>query len=109
MLLKSGANVASVNDNGETPLHQAARAGNLEITNLILEHLTPLEKSAAVKQPTFLLKHTPLHEAVIEGHLAVVRRMVEAGADLNQTSANGLTAQQLAMEYGKNDILNFLS
>jgi ankyrin repeat protein len=85
MLLNSGANVTAVNNDGEMPFHQATSAGNLEITNLILQRLTPLEKSTAVRQPTILLRNTPLHEAAIEGHFAIVRRIVEAGADLDQT------------------------
>ena len=41
-----------------------------------------------------------LHLAAINGNAAMLRLLLEAGADRSATNANGLTAQQLANKPG---------
>jgi ankyrin repeat protein len=60
-----------------------------------------------LRQLTLDHKHTPLHKAVNEGHLDVVRRLLEAGSDPNQRTGDGKSALQLAER--KDDILKLLS
>jgi ankyrin repeat protein len=107
ILHEAGAAICAANDLGETSLHLAATAGNLDIINFILGHLSETEESKALRQLTLDHKHTPLHKAVNEGHLDVVRRLLEAGSDPNQRTGDGKSALQLAER--KDDILKLLS
>jgi ankyrin repeat protein len=107
ILYEAGAAICAANDLGETSLHLAATAGNLDIIDFILGHLSETEESKVLRQLTLDHKHTPLHKAVNEGHLDVVRRLLEAGSDPNQETGDGKSALQLAEHKG--DILELLS
>jgi hypothetical protein len=51
---------------------------------------------------------TQLHRAARNGHIAVVRLLVEAGAKVNQQDGNGKTPAQIAYEAKETDIYNYL-
>jgi hypothetical protein len=88
VLLASGANVSAENLHGRTPLHLAARLGNVEMVRLLLQWGAP---------PVALARHpagggdfalfganivaTPLWDAIHNGHVEAGRILVEAGAD----------------------------
>ncbi|GJM96529.1 hypothetical protein PR202_ga13372 [Eleusine coracana subsp. coracana] len=67
------------NDDGDTPLHLAAKAGKLEVAELLIRYallLPPEEKS-----PLFMTNkagNSPLHEAVRHGKAAVAVALLDA-------------------------------
>ena len=109
-LLSQGARVDTRNKNGFTPLLSAADEGHTEVCELLLENGSDLEESESDTQMTALhlaalyghesllqlllspkykpnlnirdrIEGTPLHDASQEGHLACVRKLLQAGAD----------------------------
>jgi hypothetical protein len=74
MLLEMGAdpNIA-VNPNGETLLHIAARAGNLNMVKLLLQ------KGADINPVTVKAERTPLYYASAGGYPDVMRALLDAG------------------------------
>lgn len=65
----------------ETPLHAAARRGELATVELLLEHGAKV--TAGTKAQVL-----PLHGAAQHGHLAVIDRLVQAGAPLDARDWN---------------------
>lgn len=70
-----GSNINAVNGEGENALHIAIHRGDTEMAKLLIA------EGIDVHQPGDL-GHTPLHEACAFGNMAVVRALVESGADL---------------------------
>ena len=70
---------------GLTPLHYAARQGNLAATVALLD------KGANINEVTQSEQSTPLVLAIANGHLDVARVLVEHGADVNKANVMGVT------------------
>lgn len=51
--------------------------------------------------------NTPLCTAIMKGDLAIVKKFIEYGSDVNESS-NGLTPLMFAARYNKVDILKYL-
>jgi ankyrin repeat protein len=122
-LLDAGAdlNARDVRPNeGETPLHHAARTGNVELAALLISKgadpniaapsgFTPLHVAAGLNRRAmleFLLgrnanpnaldrRGTPLHAATLGGHAAIVALLLERGADPNSRDKSGNTPLSL--------------
>ncbi|KAH7717085.1 LRK-1 protein [Aphelenchoides avenae] len=77
---------------GRGALHYAAARGQVECVRIIINAGVDVDTSAGLKDA---LK-TPLQLASEMGHLRVVDMLVEAGADVFHTDANGYSALQLA-------------
>jgi ankyrin repeat protein len=67
-----------------------------------------LGRGAAVNDPNNR-GVAPLHMASREGHLEVVRLLLEHGADLNAYNKAGQTPSDVASLYGKQEIVQLLS
>src|SRR5262245_38827193 len=123
---------------GETVLMTAAKAGNADVVRALLTggadgiSLAALGDARAAariaegngyatqENPALdtnyadvnarerLYGRTALIVAAIEGHLDVVRMLVEAGSDLNIVDAEGSTALSLARSYGNLDVAALL-
>ena len=52
---------------------------------------------------------TPLHEASREGHVEVVRLLLEHGADLRARDRSGKTPSEVASQYERLEIVQLLS
>ncbi len=102
-------------ENGVPLLSHAIRQGNEGIMRLLIEH------GANVNAVSDDRANTPLMEAATRGDVAVVRRLLEAGADLDLKTKYGQTAlmlavgearvgvAQLLLEYGaKTDAVDYL-
>jgi ankyrin repeat protein len=76
LLLDRGARVDLPDSQDETPLHQAATAGNLESARLLLD---------AGADPNAGSRGTPLAGAAYAGHLEIARLLVERGADVGRS------------------------
>ncbi|MHB9132518.1 MAG: ankyrin repeat domain-containing protein [Armatimonadota bacterium] len=82
-----------VNHDGQTPLHQAAAKGKVDV----VEHM--LFKGAHVDART-AAGETPLHIAVRNRQLEVVHVLLAHGADINATDHHGCTPLHLASSTG---------
>ncbi len=93
-LLKNGEDVNAAQGDGMTALHWAARAGDLELTQMLLY------AGANVKATTRLGGYTPLLMAADQGHAAVIAALVAGGADAKAPNALGTTPLMLAAASG---------
>ena len=66
---------------GETPLHEAAAKGNIQIVRLLVENDFNVNAKSGID------KNTPLHFAAGNGHAETVGALVEAGADIEPITA----------------------
>ena len=76
---------------GVTPLHLAARQGELETTKALLE------AGANVNQRAIGDNSTPLLIATINGHFDLAKYLLEKGADPNAAEHNGVTPLYAAL------------
>jgi len=108
LLLDNGAEVDSLDDNGNTPLAWAARRGNLEIVKLLVEN------KANVNHQNMKCEYNlgPLFYAIIENHTEVVKFLLNNNADINIRSSWGLTpltcAKIASRGCSHNEILSIL-
>ena len=68
-----GANVEDHNENGHTPLMEAASAGHVEVAKILLEF------GAGINTHSNEFKESALTLACYKGHLEMVRFLLEAG------------------------------
>lgn len=102
LLLDYGANLNIANYLGRTALMYAANYGLEEIVRKLLLH------GAITKVASDLISSPPLSAASAKGHLAVVKLLIEHGADFNHTDGDGKTALALAMESGHGETARYL-
>ncbi|XP_071573914.1 ankyrin repeat and KH domain-containing protein 1 isoform X4 [Temnothorax nylanderi] len=132
LLIERGANIEEVNDEGYTPLMEAAREGHEEMVALLLSQGANINAQTEETQETaltlaccggflevadFLIKagadielgaSTPLMEAAQEGHLDLVRYLLESAADVHAQTQTGDTALTYACENGHTDVADLL-
>ena len=82
--------VESRNAADESPLMLAALAGDLELCQLLID------KDADVNKPGW----TALHYAATNGHLPVLRLLLDENAYIDAASPNGTTPLMMAAHYG---------
>jgi ankyrin repeat domain-containing protein 17 len=132
LLIERGANIEEVNDEGYTPLMEAAREGHEEMVSLLLTQNANINAQTEETQETaltlaccggflevadYLIKHgadielgasTPLMEAAQEGHLDLVKFLLENKADVHAQTQTGDTALTYACENGHTDVAEVL-
>jgi len=89
---------------GALPLHTAARSGYVEIVELLLG----TEMIGLEAKETNFDGRTPLHNAAEYGQLAVVRYLIECGADKEARDCRGATSLHLAAAKGHVSVVSFL-
>ncbi|MFO1492430.1 MAG: ankyrin repeat domain-containing protein [Kiritimatiellia bacterium] len=90
------------NANGETALFQAAFCGNIPVMLWLLQHdasINHVEKTGM----------SPLHAAALGGSLEAVKILVESGADRSQRSKDRKTPSELAVEFKRQNIVQYLN
>ncbi len=96
-LLNAGANIEAHNNEYDTPLTFAIRYGDAEgITARIL-----LERGARVDEPG-ASENTPLHEAALNGDAALIRELINRGADVN--ALNDINSTPLLLDTMYDDV-----
>lgn len=96
-------------ESGNTVLHFCSANGLAELLPSLLSHL-----GAAEGTPAAFVNHgnkegnTPLHWAAYNGHLAIVKLLIAAGADMWQKNAAGHLAMFEAERADKNDVVQYL-
>ncbi|RZF38209.1 hypothetical protein LSTR_LSTR005570 [Laodelphax striatellus] len=132
LLIERGANIEEVNDEGYTPLMEAAREGHEEMVSVLLNRGANINAQTEETQETaltlaccggfmdvadYLIKNgaelelgasTPLMEAAQEGHLELVRYLLDAAADVHAQTQTGDTALTYACENGHTDVADLL-
>jgi ankyrin repeat protein len=92
--------------NGTTPLHGAAKSGNIDIVNFFLERREGLKIEINHQKHNTL--HTPLHFACFKGHFLVVKALIEAGANVNAKTNANVTPLYLAAKSGSIESIELL-
>lgn len=85
-----------------TPLHDAAKFGNVAEVNELLAQRPQLIGARDTSGGT------PLHMAAASGHGGVVEVLVAQGADVNATTSNGVTPLHLAASLGHREVAELL-
>lgn len=85
----------------DTPLHIAARKGELDDIVVLVSHGADVNSSGD-------LGHTPLHYAAMSGQAAAVERLLDLGADTSLKNEFSETPLQVAEIGGHTQIANIL-
>ncbi len=119
-LLKNGADIDAVDEEfGSSPIGWANETGKMRAVDLLeLRGASMSLRQAAGFGRQEVVEHllstspdlidikdgygTPLHAAVLWGQYEIVRYLMDAGADMNALTEDGLTALQLAHEQANN-------
>jgi len=108
VLLDAGADVLAVARNAEANLAiNAAAAGpradrRPEIVRLLITRGCPVDGRGSPAG------HTPLHEAAFNGDLALVRLLLDRGADRSVRTAEGETALDIAVKHARQEVARLL-
>jgi ankyrin repeat protein len=100
--LGKGANVNAAQGDGMTALHWAAMNGDAELTQILVR------AGAGVNATTRIAGATPMLLAAENGHGAIVRALLAAGADAKTADLSGTTALMLAAAAGDADAIQAL-
>lgn len=99
--IKKDVDISVLNKNSQSPLHIAARKGNLEIVKILLNaYIWNLNDQD-------YLGESPIFKATRGGHLRIIRYLRNCGAELN-VNLNGKTILQVALQKNKLEIVEYL-
>ncbi|XP_046335737.2 transient receptor potential cation channel subfamily A member 1 homolog isoform X1 [Haliotis rufescens] len=102
ILLKNKASIHTKNELEESPLHMAAKYGNV---NTIREIVRNGQNSIFAEDEK---SNTPLHLAALYGHTLSVGALIELGADVSQKNCVLWTALDMAAAQGWNNTCKVL-
>ena len=107
-LVRAGARVDSDPYRG-TPLIWAAFCNRTEAVTWLLDHGANVNQKATFGGATHGQGITALHMAAQNGHLAVVKLLVQRGADLSlKDDLYDSTAESAAAHFGQNEVRDYL-
>jgi ankyrin repeat protein len=106
-LLSEGADPNCCNDNGQTPLHVAARNGHQEATQLLLQNISDTTLSLAINAID-KNDNSPLHLAAGQGHAEAVQLLLSHGADAAAAGFGGRNALHAAALEGHDKVVELL-
>jgi len=107
-LLEAGADPNNVDENNISALIYAAKVGNEEIVNMLINAGADIEIASSVHNTPLGLNNTPLMFAIKGGHHGCVKLLLNAGANYNMVSKNGKTLLMLAAERRQKMSVQFL-
>lgn len=121
-------NINIKDENGVTPLYSAAKKGSLSIVNMVLNHPsiikddlyvnediwnlpknTQLDKLVLEKNIKEKIIITPLHIAVANNHLEIVKALLAHGLRCQQSQEGRITELELAIALGQQDMVDLLN
>jgi ankyrin repeat protein len=97
-----GSTTLHETDRGMSLLHYAAAGGQVHLIGGLLD------RGYALEECTLLSRMTPLLGAVEQGHVQVVKALIEKGANLTARDINGWDATHHACFGGHSDVLSLL-
>lgn len=76
---------------GATPLYTATEEGNLDVVELLIRHGADVNRApeGIISRDLHIEHQTPLLIACMRNHEAIIRRLIESGANVNVTSERG--------------------
>ena len=103
MLVKQGLDVNIGDDEGWTPLHNAANRGQLESVRTLLrlggrESMTKVAATSG----------TPLHQAVVKGHKDIVSLLLNEGCPISVMDSQGRSVLHHAAQHGQIHMIEML-
>jgi ankyrin repeat protein len=101
-LLKNAEDVNASQGDGMTALHWAAMKGDAELADMLIY------AGANVKATTRINSYTPLYLASERGYVAVMERLLTAGADPKAGTPGGVTPLMVAAGSGAVDAVKLL-
>ena len=90
------------NNNGETPLHSAAKSGHLDILKFILKNIQE------DKNPKDNVGFTPLHYAAICSNLEIFKFIVQIDENANPVKGSGILPYHCALYLEDEEICKFI-
>lgn len=102
-LLNAGADPSLRHESGAMPIHLAAASNYLGALQALLDR-RPQDVDAKTN-----IGITPLMMAATEGHAQAVRLLLKLGADRTLKDDEGLTAKEVAIKNGNEDLVPLLS
>ncbi|XP_041134296.1 caskin-1-like [Polyodon spathula] len=108
MLLQHQSNPCIVDNAGKTPLDLACEFGRVGVVQLLLSS----SMSAALLEPkpgetTDPNSTSPLHQAAKNGHIDIIRLLLQAGIDINRLTHAGTALHEAAL-CGKTEVVRLL-
>ncbi len=103
LLLKTGCKANLPANNGNTPLHVAARLKNKACAEVLLASASQADIDAVNDEG-----NTALHIAAQHGNLDTARLLVRSGASIDTPNRNGYTALAMATEEGHKEVMTYL-
>ena len=105
-LIAGGAKVDATDSDGKTALDWAIENGHVNVADVLEAHGASTRKKKSA-HPLFpqMNDETPLMSAAGNGHLAMVKRLVEQGADVNEGDRTPL---MYAAQGGHADVVEYL-
>lgn len=70
--------------------------------------VTFLESGAAIEAEDHLMGHTALQVSAMSGKIAIVRRLLQEGANINSRGSADSTPLMMAAQHGRTDVVEFL-
>ena len=110
-LIKMGAKLDYINDQGWTPLHLALQKREIEIVKLLVNAGADKYKISSndEKQKPIDLISQILFEAIQKNHSTVeIKELIDMGADVNYISPSGWTPLHLAFQKGRIELAKLL-
>jgi len=128
LLLKRGANVDKLGEQGETALMWAAGAGNVKVLKRLLELGADLKRRdndgcdaleyavngrcrevlVAPSSGIYDLLEPPFLNAALRGSIEMIRLLIDAGSDIKAVDLEKRGACDLASKWGKREVAGFL-
>ena len=92
-LLDAGASIEETNENGHTPLMEAASAGHVGVAKILLD------RGAGINTHSNEFKESALTLACYKGHLEMVKFLLEAGADQEHKTGESSSSRSGVARY----------
>lgn len=108
-LLEAGADATLTNHHHRTPLDVACEFGRIRVVELLLDSPTVQSLIDATPQLDNLdnERTTCLHLAARNGHVDIIKLLLEAGVDINRQTLQGTCLHEAAM-FGKTEVVALL-
>ncbi|XP_066266037.1 diacylglycerol kinase zeta-like isoform X3 [Branchiostoma lanceolatum] len=103
-MLRSGADLATTDPQGMTPLHHAVRYGHKDLVEYILKHGPP----SLLEVSDYEKGQTPLHKAASYQRRSICCMLVAAGAKVTCRDSNGNTPRLLSLKANDRDLADYL-
>ena len=109
-LLEKGAPVDWQNEVGQAPLHWASLSGNVGIVMLLIEHKADLNITDNQRNTPLILAVASLRYSTSDqNQMAIVRALVQAGADITTKGSLQMTAIEMAKRQGNDSVAEYLA